>query len=690
MDIKSGLSLLLGGAVVLFLASISLFAWLSRSNTGSGSIKEYEALRLPGKTRNKQRVYSALQRLYQRCERIPLLRAYLTTIRRRLSVLRFVDEWKLRLETIKIALAAWGALLVAAVPVLLWIRDPLTLLMAVIGGWVGHGILADGFVHRLENRLLRQLRHFLADVRHHYHRHGMVEEAIYDAADTAPYEMALHGQEMHAVLTASNPEERLEQYYEIAPNRFLKGIAGVSQLVKEYGDKMTQNGSLYLKALGRLATELNLDILRRERLSYLLQGLTAIALIPILFTKPIEGWASRYFPAMDDFYASKWGWITKMALLIIILIAYILLRRMQELDGEQTVHRRTLWEKRIYEWAWMRWLVDRFMPAAGTREAARNAQLLKETNSPLRLEWFFAQRISIGVIAFLLALGLFISLHAVTVHHVLVAPVKPDTMFGRLSPEEEAKARESAAMDRRILSQVKGVNKPNEASVLAMLRGEPQFSQNEENVRAAAARIQHKMEAIDNEYLKWWEVMLAVLAGWGGYMAPVCVRLFQKQMRQMEMKHEVDQLHAVIAMLSEMERMSVEHLLEWMERFALIFKAPIQHGLLHYAHGAEQSLQQMKEEAPFVPFVRTVEKLQLAVEHVPIRQAFDDLESEQAFAQEQRKQEYEQLIERKAAWGKLIGFAPMMALVFGYLVFPLVYVSLSQMNVYYEQIQRIQ
>jgi uncharacterized protein YqhQ len=136
--------------------------------------------------------------------------------------------------------------------------------------------------------------------------------------------------------------------------------------------------------------------------------------------------------------------------------------------------------------------------------------------------------------------------------------------------------------------------------------------------------------------------------------------------------------------------MSVEHLLEWMERFSVIFKEPIQHCLLHYEHGAEQALEELKEAAPFLPFVRTVEKLQLAVEKIPIRQAFDDLESEQAFAQEQRKQDYERLIETKAGWGKMIGFAPMMSLIFGYLVFPLVYVSLSQMSVYYEQIHKIQ
>ncbi|MNL82255.1 hypothetical protein D3C87_2095950 [compost metagenome] len=80
----------------------------------------------------------------------------------------------------------------------------------------------------------------------------------------------------------------------------------------------------------------------------------------------------------------------------------------------------------------------------------------------------------------------------------------------------------------------------------------------------------------------------------------------------------------------------------------------------------------------------------MASQHLTIRQAFDDLEAEQGFAREQRKQEYEQLIEQKAGWGRWIGFAPLMTLIFGYLVIPLVVVSLHQMTVYYDQLQRIQ
>ncbi len=124
------------------------------------AVRQYEALRKPGKARKKQALHSVLQQLYRLSESVPILRGYLLQLRKRMTILQLGDEWKLRLETMKSALLIWGVLLAAAVPLAIGVRDPAALGMIGIGFWVGHGILSDNLVHRLETRLLRQLRHF--------------------------------------------------------------------------------------------------------------------------------------------------------------------------------------------------------------------------------------------------------------------------------------------------------------------------------------------------------------------------------------------------------------------------------------------------------------------------------------------------------------------------------------------------
>ena len=75
--------------------------------------------------------------------------------------------------------------------------------------------------------------------------------------------------------------------------------------------------------------------------------------------------------------------------------------------------------------------------------------------------------------------------------------------------------------------------------------------------------------------------------------------------------------------------------------------------------------------------------MQSAVERIPIKSAFDELETERGFFYEKRKEGNERLISKKVMYGKVLGFAPMVILIGGYLVAPLMVVSIMQMMSYF-------
>ena len=72
--------------------------------------------------------------------------------------------------------------------------------------------------------------------------------------------------------------------------------------------------------------------------------------------------------------------------------------------------------------------------------------------------------------------------------------------------------------------------------------------------------------------------------------------------------------------------------------------------------------------------------MQAAVEKIPIKDAFDELDTERAYYQEKRKESNERLISRKGRIGKVIGFAPMVCLFVGYLIVPLVVIGMLSMT----------
>ena len=203
---------------------------------------------------------------------------------------------------------------------------------------------------------------------------------------------------------------------------------------------------------------------------------------------------------------------------------------------------------------------------------------------------------------------------------------------------------------------------------------------NDDELDTAAQRVYDKLQIVNSEYMQWFELLLACVFAVIGYMAPLWLLYFQVKMRQLEMEDEVMQFQTIIMMLMRIERVNVEMILEWLERYANIFKEPIGKCLNNYEAGAWEALEEMKEEISYMPLVRIVESMQAAVEKIPIKDAFDELESERDYYQEKRKESNDRLIKRKGMIGKAIGFAPMVCMFVGYLIIPLVFIGLTSMS----------
>ena len=202
----------------------------------------------------------------------------------------------------------------------------------------------------------------------------------------------------------------------------------------------------------------------------------------------------------------------------------------------------------------------------------------------------------------------------------------------------------------------------------------------DEEVQVVVDRIKEKLAVINSEYLQWFEILLSFVFAVIAYMAPIWILMFQVKMRQLEMEDEVMQFQTIILMLMRIERVNVEIILEWLERYSNIFRAPITKCVNNYEAGAWEALEEMKEDVSYQPLIRIIESLQAAVEKIPITDAFDELDSEREYYRERRKESNERLISRKGMIGKVIGFAPLVCLFVGYLIVPLVFIGLTSMT----------
>ena len=240
---------------------------------------------------------------------------------------------------------------------------------------------------------------------------------------------------------------------------------------------------------------------------------------------------------------------------------------------------------------------------------------------------------------------------------------------------------ELTEQDNIILDQYKGKTKTTVEQIEKSVAKLKYYEEAKDaEITKAAERIYDKLQIINTEYVQWFEILLAFVFAVIGYMAPLWILVFQSKMRQLEMEDEVMQFQTIILMLMRIERVNVEIILEWLERYSNIFRAPITKCVNNYEAGAWEALEAMKDEVTYMPLIRIIESLQAAVEKIPITDAFDELDSERDYYQEKRKESNERLIKRKGMIGKVIGFAPMVCLFVGYLIIPLVFIGLTSMN----------
>ena len=624
------------------------------------------------------------QKLYIRYLKTPFLKTYLLKIRRRLEINNIDDEFMTRMESAQIITKALLVIIpLTVVIILLTHSNPLLMFIILIFELFIIDSFTDSLVNKLDNNLLLQQVDFFAQMRHAYHENNMVAEAIYATAqDSEHIEISRQAEEIYNILNSADPETELEKYYDVAPNNYLKEFAGISYLTQEFGDRKLDGTSLYLTNLENISQEMQLEILKRDKLNYVFQSLSVIAIAPTVMLQPLKNWATSNFSFTKSFYNGSKGMMVQVAIMVATIVCYILIRKLKDNGSTKVVQdNQNPWQEKVYQKIKpMKNLVDLLMPKNGTKAHRKLEKLLKDAGSKQKIRWIYVNKIFLCVACFIASLIVIFAMHQIQVNYIYTEPTTTYNLIGEMSGKEEQKAIEMTQRHNKILKQFKGKTQTTISDIEKAMRKSKDYEGFSDNDIATEAKlILDKLKTINSEYIKWFEVLIALLIAEIGYAGPNLLLKFQVRMRQMEMEDEVMSFQTIIMMLMRIERVDVEMILEWLARYADIFKESINRCLNNYESGGWEALEEMKDEVTYEPFIRIIESLQTSVEKVPIKEAFEELDSDRDYYKDKRKETNERLIARKGRIGKVIGFAPMVVTFIGYLIVPLVLIGMTSM-----------
>ncbi|AGC68352.1 hypothetical protein Cst_c13610 [Thermoclostridium stercorarium subsp. stercorarium DSM 8532] len=659
---------------LIILSAISaIFAGIMLIN-----LKKKEDLKVRLKIK-KDFLYSS----YRIAVKIPFLRRYMSRIKKRIEILDLSDEWTINRKTMRFTYFSLGISLTVLFILLILSQNLYFALISVFTVYILHNQIIKMLVDRLDSRLLKQFENFLENVRHHYHEHGMIDEAIYDSISECDYEMSLHAEKMYETLTDTNIDDRVDQFYDTAPNKYMKTFIAMSYLVQRFGDKFLEGKSIYLTNLNYLKQEINMELLRREKLGYLFQSLSAIAIFPIFTLNFIRKWAVSNIPELYEYYDGVYGFIATTVLFILAVAAYQLIVRLQT-NAEYSPLGSKLLSRLLKIWI-IRHITDAVYEKKYSK-SLKYEMLLNKTQARMTVREFILKQILYSVLAFLLSLLVFLNVHWIARHNILYS--SPGLKLAGYNPfiDKETELKEIET-DRKYINLFKNKKVTFQELAETIRLNENYGDKNQ--VVVTAKRILGKIEKYRSHNFKWWELVICIVLSVISHYIPYWMLLFSERILKISMEDEVKQFHTIIMMLMHIERISVEDILHWMEQFAEIFKPSIQKCLNSYEYGDRQALEQLIIDEPYPPFARIVENLISAADKITVEQAFDELRLEREYYQEKRKQDNEIMVNRKGILGKFIAFIPMGATILLYILIPFILLSIRQLISFSDEIDKL-
>lgn len=412
-------------AAIALLAIIVIAYLILNKKMQSSEVKQIKALRQG----TKDSSFSSevlFQKLYMQYRKIPIIKRYLLKVRRRLEITNIDDEYLTRKQASQIITKTLCAVIPITIAIIMFTKTNFLLMgILLIFELFLLDTIIDGMVDKIDNKLLKQQIDFFSEIRHAYHEYNMVEEAIYQTAQVNETEVSRQAEKIYEILISDDPEMELEKYYDIAPNSYLKEFAGISYLTKEFGDRKTDtSSSLYLKNLNNITQEMQLEILKRDKLDYVFQSLSVISVIPMLFLETIKNWSIEQFSFTKSFYLGKQGLIVQVLILVLTAVCYMLTRKLKDNGSVNTATKNyeKPWQEKVYKNKLVKQIVDLFIPKVGTKDHRKVKELLKDAASKLKIQWLYVNRLSICIATFLISFLLFSQLHKVAVNYVYTQP----------------------------------------------------------------------------------------------------------------------------------------------------------------------------------------------------------------------------------------------------------------------------
>ena len=621
-----------------------------------------------------------IYRVYYKLRRVPVLNKYMDQLSRRYDILFPGDERNATKETIKTAGTIFVLCLVSAF--FLFFRSPSILggIVTVIMVFVINNEVVTRQVRKTEIRLLKQMSEFISNVRHNYYIHRMVDEAIEMSISSCGPEMKPHALKLLEVVSSNNLSHEVDKYNTATHNKYLKMMLSLCVNVIEYKDKDIDGKSLFTSNLEHLKKEVNIEVLKLEKIQYLFSGVVFVTMAACLAVGPIRSFAIDMVPNLSSFYDGRAGHVYVLIVYLTTVVIYLLTNQLRETKQELPKDYSHL--EKYENFKPIKKMLDNYTEKNYGKMLMlkENLRRIGEIISPRQ---FILKRLQMGLYAFAVCLAVIFFLRGVSKNNLINNVYELASMENMSTNVQVQENMEETT--RQYLNYYKDKEVSEETLASKLL--EEEGVRNSATAEELAEIIHNKIASYKEEYFKWYELLLCFIGAIIGYFIPLWSMYYKRRIRALSMEDEVNQFNSIIYMMMYIDHMSVKDILIELEIFAVIFKQSLQECINEYGSGDIEALQNLKEKESYEPFKRMVDNF-IRCDIIPIDKAFDEIASDRENYHDRRKQENEISVQKRADIAKPLSFVPAV-LVVAYLIVPLMWASVQELSGFSEMMNEL-
>lgn len=186
----------------------------------------------------------------------------------------------------------------------------------------------------------------------------------------------------------------------------------------------------------------------------------------------------------------------------------------------------------------------------------------------------------------------------------------------------------------------------------------------------------------------WWIAAGVFFGGVFGATVMIGVYRYFGYLRRLGMEGEVLGLQSVILLLFEVPNMTILKLLGILEEYAELFRRSLAHCTDQYVSEETEALIRLRVAETNPAFRQLASRIAVS-ERIGLSRAFSEIAADRQFFREQQRLDMEQELRKRSANAQIVAFAPMMFLLFAYLIIPFLVASFGQMREIFMEMEQI-